>query len=80
MMSWQDFDVHPLDRNCVGFSRFACRVVWVECAVCESVQPDVMTNVRTSFCLTLKGPAEVYASAVVTVTHDTSVQVNMSHP
>ena len=32
----------------------------------QSVQPDVMTNVQTPFCLRLKGPAEVYASAVVT--------------
>ena len=48
--------------------------------MCKSVQSDVMTNVRTPFCLRLKGPAEVYASAVDTVTHDTSVQVKMSHP
>ena len=37
MMSWQDFDVHPLDRNRVGFSRFGCRVgngfSWVAVAV-----------------------------------------------
>ena len=37
-----------------------------ECAVCESVQPDVMTNVKTPFCLRLKGPAEVYADAEMT--------------
>ena len=32
----------------------------------QSVQPDVMTNVSTPLCLRLKGPAEVYADAVVT--------------
>ena len=32
----------------------------------QSVQPDVMTNVQTPFYLRRKGPAEVYASAVVT--------------
>ena len=34
---WQYFDVHPLDRNRVGFSRFGCRVgngfSWVVVAV-----------------------------------------------
>ena len=46
----------------------------------QSVQPDVMTNVQTPFCLRLKGPAEVYAGAEVTRTHDTSVRWKMSHP
>ena len=32
----------------------------------QSVQPNVMRNVQTPFYLRLKGPAEVYASAVVT--------------
>ena len=45
------------------------------------VQPDAMTNVQTPFYFRLKGPAVVYTSAVGdTVTHDTSVQVKMSHP
>ena len=42
------------------------------CEVCKSVQPDVMTNVKSPFCLRLKGPADVYADAEMT--HDTSVQ------
>ena len=32
----------------------------------QSVQTDVITNAQTPFYLRLKGPAEVYASAVVT--------------
>ena len=32
----------------------------------QSVQPDVMTNMQTPLDLRLKGPAKVYASAVVT--------------
>ena len=35
-----------------------------------------MCNVKTPFCLRLKGPAEVYASAVLTPVH----KWNMSHP
>ena len=48
----------------------------VECAVCESVQPDVMTNVKTPFCLRLKGPCgSVRTCHVDTVTDDTGAQV-----
>ena len=41
--------------------------------MCKSVQPDETTNVETTFCLRLKGPAEVYASAVMTQEHMTQV-------
>ena len=44
----------------------SCRQLWGECAVCSSVQPDVVTKVKTPFCLRLEGPAKVYASAVLT--------------
>ena len=43
----------------------------------QSVQPDVVTSVQTPFYSRLKGPAEVYSGD--TVTHDTSVQVKISH-
>ena len=42
-------------------------VLWVECAVRESVQADVVTSVKTPFCLRLKGLAEVYADAKMTL-------------
>ena len=32
----------------------------------QSVQPDVMTDVYTPFCLRLTGPTDVYADAVMT--------------
>ena len=32
----------------------------------QSVQPDVLTKVETTFCLRLKGPAEVYSGVVMT--------------
>ena len=45
----------------------------------QSVQPDVMTNVKTPFCLRLKGPCgSVRRWSDGTVTHDTSAQVKMS--
>ena len=54
-------------RSCslLGISK---RVIplWVVWAVCKSVQPDEMTNVKTPFCSRLKGPAEVYADAEMT--------------
>ena len=34
--------------------------------MCESVLPDVVANVKTPFCLRLKGLAEVYADAEMT--------------
>ena len=43
--------------------RYQCEK-WVRSG--QSVQPDVMTNVQTPFCLRLKGPAEVYADAEMT--------------
>ena len=57
--------------------RYQCEI---ECAVCKSVQPDVMTSVKTPFCLRLKGPAEVYANAVLTQQHMTKCTGKVSHP
>ena len=39
--------------------------MWESVRSGQLVQPDVLTNVKTPFCLRLKGPAEVYADAVV---------------
>ena len=53
--------------------------MWIECASVQPLRPDVMTYVKTPFCLRLKGPAEVYQDAIDdTVKHDTSVQLEVS--
>ena len=57
--------------------RYQCEI---ECAVYKSVQPDVMTSVKTPFCLRLKGPAEVYANAGLTQQHMNKCTGNLSHP
>ena len=52
----------------------------VKCAVCKSVQPDVMTNMKTPFCLTQGPCGSVRRCRDDTVTLDTCVQGKMSHP
>ena len=52
------------------FSTVSCRGLffppWEEVRSGQSMQPNVMTNEQTPFCLRLKGPAEVYVGAEVT--------------
>ena len=50
--------------------------MWRECAVCRSVQPDVVTHVKTPFCFETQGTCEsVRTCDVDTVTDDTSARV-----
>ena len=50
--------------------------MWVECAVCSPVQPDVMTSVKTPFCFETQRPCgSVHTCIVDTGTDDTSAQV-----
>ena len=49
--------------------------MWVVCAVCESVQPDVVANVKTPFLLETQGTSgSVRKCSDNLVTHDVSVQ------
>ena len=50
--------------------------MWEVCAVVKSVRPDVMTNVKTPFCVETPGLCKsVRTCDVDTVTDDTSAQV-----
>ena len=41
--------------------------MWVECAVVDRCRPMWVTIVKHRFALRLKGPAEVYARAMLTL-------------